>query len=76
MKVEITQAASDNDTFLAPYVGYEAELKGNTLLLDGQEMDVSGSFTASNGWQYTIKDITKAITDENRRCKILRQDQS
>lgn len=55
----VNRRASDNDTWLAPYVGYPASLvtdgKKYYLLLDGRKYaDIDGWFTAKNGWAYTV----------------------
>ncbi len=52
-----------NDTFLAPYCGYIAtlmEYPNGTMHLrvNGSLIHhVQGSFTAKNGWRYTVKKL-------------------
>lgn len=51
-----------NDTWLAPYCNYIVKLveyKSGRLImyLDGGKYDVTGKFTSSNEWSYTIKKV-------------------
>jgi hypothetical protein len=52
-----------NDTWLAPYCGYTVKLieckSGKiSMILNGSRYDnVEGKYTASNGWNYTIKKL-------------------
>ncbi len=51
-----------NDTWLTPYCNYIVKLveykSGRmTMWLDGYKYDVTGSYTAPNGWHYTIKNL-------------------
>lgn len=59
---KIKDEAWINDTWLTPYADYIIKLiEYNSgvkkMILDGHTYDVSGSFTAPNGWIYTIKKI-------------------
>lgn len=51
-----------NDTWLTPYCNYIVKLveykSGKIIMwLDGFQYDVSGTFTAPNGWSYSIKKL-------------------
>jgi hypothetical protein len=51
-----------NDTWLSPYCNRIVKLveykSGRIdMWLDGHKYDVSGSYTAPNGWYYTIKKL-------------------
>jgi hypothetical protein len=58
----IKQECWVNNTWLSPYCHYIVKLveykSGRIdMWLDGYKYDVSGSYTAPNGWHYTIKKL-------------------
>jgi hypothetical protein len=59
---KVNQQSWVNNTWLSPYYNCVVKLiefknEKRILVLDGRRYDVTGGFTAPNGWVYNIKQV-------------------